>query len=161
MIAGEVFFLLASGLFAIPEPLRREFDNYMLIITCAGGVSLALRFLGSPLWAFNRQDISYGLSILSLSLSDTRSLLQSLSPIRRPAFGELLFLGLALACLGVPTSRNAPALIRLLITPALMGAVVWVAWKTILTPELRRELLSRMVSGCVIATNCLTRKAVL
>jgi len=89
------------------------------------------------------------------------SLLQSLSHIRRPAFGAILCLGLAMACLGEAPIRNAPALIRLLITPALMGAVVWVAWKTILTPELRSELLSRMDSGCAIATYCHSRKVVL
>lgn len=67
VIAGTLFSFLAPGLFAIPEHFRHEFTNLLLIITTAGGVSLALRFLGSPLWAFNRQDVSYSLSSLSLS----------------------------------------------------------------------------------------------
>ena len=69
VVIGGCFSQLAPGLFDVPEALRREFANLLLIVTASGGVSLALRFLGTPLWAFNRQDISYGLSILSLTLN--------------------------------------------------------------------------------------------
>jgi O-antigen/teichoic acid export membrane protein len=65
-IVGVVFSFFAPALFAIPEHLAGDFTNVLIIITSLAGLSVALRTLGAPLWAFQRMDISYGLGSLSL-----------------------------------------------------------------------------------------------
>jgi O-antigen/teichoic acid export membrane protein len=68
-IAGGAFSFFAPALFAVPDHLAGEFANVLTIITSLAGVSVALRTLGAPLWAFQRMDVSYGLGSLTLLTS--------------------------------------------------------------------------------------------
>jgi O-antigen/teichoic acid export membrane protein len=68
-IAGVAFSFLAPVLFAVPEHLAGDFTNVLIIITFLAGLSVALRTLGAPLWAFQRMDVSYGLGALTLLTS--------------------------------------------------------------------------------------------
>jgi O-antigen/teichoic acid export membrane protein len=68
-IAGVAFSFFAPALFAVPDHLAGEFANVLTIITSLAGVSVALRTLGAPLWAFQRMDVSYGLGSLTLLTS--------------------------------------------------------------------------------------------
>jgi O-antigen/teichoic acid export membrane protein len=68
-IAGVAFSFLAPALFAVPEHLAGDFTNVLIIITFLAGLSVALRTLGAPLWAFQRMDVSYGLGSLTLLTS--------------------------------------------------------------------------------------------
>ena len=65
-IAGVTFSFFAPFLFAVPDHLARDFTNILIIITSLAGLSVALRTLGAPLWAFQRMDVLYGLGSLSL-----------------------------------------------------------------------------------------------
>jgi O-antigen/teichoic acid export membrane protein len=68
-IAGVAFSFFAPALFAVPEHLARDFTNVLTIITSLAGLSVALRTLGAPLWAFQRLDASYALGSLALLTS--------------------------------------------------------------------------------------------
>jgi O-antigen/teichoic acid export membrane protein len=68
-IAGVAFSFFAPTLFAVPEHLAGDFTNVLIIITFLTGLSVALRTLGAPLWAFQRMDVSYGLGSLTLLTS--------------------------------------------------------------------------------------------
>ena len=65
-MAGCGFAFLAPSLFGVPEFLRIDFRNVLMIITVSAGLSVALRGASSPLWAFQRVDVSYGLSMMTL-----------------------------------------------------------------------------------------------
>jgi len=68
-IAGVAFSFFAPTLFAVPDHLAGDFTNVLIIITFLTGLSVALRTLGAPLWAFQRIDVSYGLGSLTLLTS--------------------------------------------------------------------------------------------
>jgi O-antigen/teichoic acid export membrane protein len=68
-IAGVAFSFFAPTLFAVPDHLAGDFTNVLIIITFLAGLSVALRTLGAPLWAFQRMDVSYGLGSLTLLTS--------------------------------------------------------------------------------------------
>ena len=68
-IAGVAFSFFAPALFAVPDHLASDFTNVLIIITSLAGLSVALRTLGAPLWAFQRMDVSYGLGSLTLLTS--------------------------------------------------------------------------------------------
>jgi len=68
-IAGVAFSFFAPTLFAVPEHLAGDFTKVLIIITFLTGLSVALRTLGAPLWAFQRMDVSYGLGSLTLLTS--------------------------------------------------------------------------------------------
>jgi O-antigen/teichoic acid export membrane protein len=68
-IAGVAFSFFAPTLFAVPDHLAGDFTNVLIIITALAGISVALRTLGAPLWAFQRMDVSYGLGSLTLLTS--------------------------------------------------------------------------------------------
>jgi len=68
-IAGVAFSFFAPALFAVPEQFASDFTNVLAIITSLAGLSVALRTLGAPLWAFQRLDVSYGLGSFTLLTS--------------------------------------------------------------------------------------------
>jgi O-antigen/teichoic acid export membrane protein len=68
-IAGFIFSFFAPILFSVPQHLSSDFTNVLIIITALAGISVALRTLGAPLWAFQRMDVSYGLGSLTLLTS--------------------------------------------------------------------------------------------
>jgi O-antigen/teichoic acid export membrane protein len=68
-IVGVVFSFFAPVLFAVPDHLAGDFTNVLTIITFLAGLSVALRSLGAPLWAFQRLDASYGLGSFTLLTS--------------------------------------------------------------------------------------------
>jgi len=68
-IAGVAFSFFAPALFAVPDHLAGDFRNVLTIITFLAGLSVALRSLGAPLWAFQRLDASYGLGSFTLLTS--------------------------------------------------------------------------------------------
>jgi len=68
-IVGVAFSFFAPALFAVPEHLASDFTNVLIIITALAGISVALRTLGAPLWAFQRMDVSYGLGSFTLLTS--------------------------------------------------------------------------------------------
>jgi O-antigen/teichoic acid export membrane protein len=68
-IAGAAFSFFAPALFSVPENFASDFTNVLTIITSLAGLSVALRTLGAPLWAFQRMDVSYGLGSFTLLTS--------------------------------------------------------------------------------------------
>ena len=68
-IAGVAFSFFAPALFAVPDHLAGDFTNVLIMITFLAGLSVALRTLGAPLWAFQRNDVSYGLGSFTLLTS--------------------------------------------------------------------------------------------
>ena len=66
---GLAFSFFAPALFAVPDHLASDFTNVLIIITSLAGLSVALRTLGAPLWAFQRMDATYGLGSLTLLTS--------------------------------------------------------------------------------------------
>ena len=68
-IVGVAFSFFAPALFAVPDHLSSDFTNVLIIVTSLAGLSVALRTLGAPLWAFQRIDVSYGLGSLTLLTS--------------------------------------------------------------------------------------------
>jgi O-antigen/teichoic acid export membrane protein len=68
-IAGVIFSFFAPILFSVPQHLASDFTNVLAVITALAGISVALRTLGAPLWAFQRMDVSYGLGSLTLLTS--------------------------------------------------------------------------------------------
>lgn len=68
-IVGLAFSFFAPAFFAVPDHLASDFTNVLIIITSLAGLSVALRTLGAPLWAFQRMDASYGLGSLTLLTS--------------------------------------------------------------------------------------------
>ena len=65
-IVGLAFSFFAPFLFAVPDHLAGDFTNVLTIITSLAGLSVALRTLGAPLWAFQRIDLAYILGSLTL-----------------------------------------------------------------------------------------------
>ena len=68
-LAGFIFSFFAPILFSVPPQLACDFTKVLAIITTLAGISVALRTLGAPLWAFQRMDISYSLGSLTLLTS--------------------------------------------------------------------------------------------
>jgi len=56
----------ASALFGIPEDLAPAFRNILIILSLVSGLTLAVRAAGAPLWAYQRLDVHYLLSIATL-----------------------------------------------------------------------------------------------
>ena len=69
VIAGVAFSFFAPTMFAVPYHLAGDFTNVLSIMTSLAGLSVALRSLGAPLWAFQRIDLSYGLGSFTLLTS--------------------------------------------------------------------------------------------
>ena len=65
-VLGSLFALIAPPLFSIPETLAHDFRNLLIILSVLSGVAIALRSVTSPLWAFQRLDVSYGFGVVSL-----------------------------------------------------------------------------------------------
>lgn len=69
---GYAFSWVAPLLFTIPSELMGDFRLLIILLSLTTGISIALRSVGSPLWAFQRIDIiNYGFSggiLLSLGL---------------------------------------------------------------------------------------------
>ncbi len=63
---GALFALFAPALFQVPPALADTFRNIITLLAALTGVTIALRSLTAPLWAFQRLDVSYGLGIISL-----------------------------------------------------------------------------------------------
>ncbi|NBS80041.1 hypothetical protein EBS57_09700, partial [bacterium] len=106
-IAGFIFSFFAPILFSVPQHLANDFTNILIIITALAGVSVALRTLGAPLWAFQRMDVSYGLSSLTLLTS-----LAALWGGFHLGWGIYSF-----AVAGIPAAFLCPAI------------TLWVCWK--------------------------------
>ena len=68
-VGGGVFSFFAPTLFSIPPHLSADFTNVLLIIIFLAGLSVVSRSIGSPLWAFQRMDVAYGLSTFNLLTS--------------------------------------------------------------------------------------------
>jgi O-antigen/teichoic acid export membrane protein len=69
VISGVSFSFFAPTLFSIPPHLSADFTNVLIIITSLAGLSVGLRSLGAPLWAFQRLDATYGLGSFTLLTS--------------------------------------------------------------------------------------------
>ncbi|MDX6767756.1 MAG: oligosaccharide flippase family protein [Candidatus Methylacidiphilales bacterium] len=76
LIQGMVIALVGVGLswaapflFAVPAELRLDFTLVLSLLSIVAGVSVMLRSIGSPLWAFQRLDVVNGCAALSLLLS--------------------------------------------------------------------------------------------
>lgn len=65
-LAGFGFSWFAPAIFAIPLHLAGDFRGLLLLLAGFTGFSVASRSLGSPLWAFQRNDILNSLSTLSI-----------------------------------------------------------------------------------------------
>ena len=63
---GAIFALFAPALFQVPPALADTFRSIITILAALSGVTIVLRSLTAPLWAFQRLDVSYGLGIISL-----------------------------------------------------------------------------------------------
>jgi len=68
-LVGAAFSFFAPTLFSIPPHLSADFTNVIIIITSLAGLSVVFRSLGAPLWAFQRMDVTYGLSTFNLLIS--------------------------------------------------------------------------------------------
>ena len=107
-IAGFIFAFFAPILFSVPQHLAHDFTNVLIIITALAGVSVALRTLGAPLWAFQRMDVSYALGSLTLLTS-----LAALWAGFHLGWGIYSF-----AVAGIPAAFLCPAI------------SLWVCWKS-------------------------------
>ncbi len=65
-VLGSLFALIAPPLFNIPETLANDFRNVLVILSVLSGVAIAMRSVTTPLWAFQRLDISYAFGVVSL-----------------------------------------------------------------------------------------------
>jgi O-antigen/teichoic acid export membrane protein len=63
---GTVFSVAAPALFNIPAELAPTFRNVLVILSCLSGLTIAMRGIGSPLWAFQRLDVFYAMGIVTL-----------------------------------------------------------------------------------------------
>ena len=59
----------APSIFAIPENLASEFRNLLMLLAGFTGLSVASRSIGSPLWAFHRNDVINNLSTIGLLMN--------------------------------------------------------------------------------------------
>ena len=64
-IIGITFSWFAPQIFAVPEHLAGEFRALLIILCATAGASVALRSIGSPLWAFQRSDLINACSTVS------------------------------------------------------------------------------------------------
>jgi len=114
-IVGVVFSFFAPVLFAVPDQLAGDFTNVLIVSTSLAGISVALRTLGAPLWAFQRMDVSYGLGSLTLLTS-----LAALWGGFHLGWGIYSF-----AVAGIPAAFLCPAI------------TLWVCWKNGFYPTAR------------------------
>lgn len=63
---GMGFSWFAPSIFAIPDNLIGEFRNLLMLLAGFTGFSVASRSIGSPLWAFHRNDVINNLSTIGL-----------------------------------------------------------------------------------------------
>lgn len=63
---GVLFSFYAPSLFSVPQSLQSDFRNILIILSLTSGLTLALRATGAPLWAHQRLDVHYVLSIATL-----------------------------------------------------------------------------------------------
>ncbi len=66
VVFGVIFALAAPGLFNVPDRLADDFCNVLILLALLHGTTVASRIITSPLWAFQRLDISYGFGIVAL-----------------------------------------------------------------------------------------------
>ena len=114
-IVGVAFSFFAPALFAVPEHLSSDFTNVLIIITALAGISVALRTLGAPLWAFQRMDVSYALGSFTLLTS-----LAALWAGFHLGWGIYSF-----AVAGIPAAFICPAI------------TIWFCWKSGFYPSTR------------------------
>lgn len=61
---GLMLYFFADSLFAIPRQLSKDFSNILLLVSLVIGISVSIKTLGAPLWAYQRMDvIQYGYTI--------------------------------------------------------------------------------------------------
>jgi len=63
---GTVFSVAAPALFNIPDELAPTFRKLLVICSCLSGLTIAMRGIGSTLWAFQRLDAFYAMGIVTL-----------------------------------------------------------------------------------------------
>ena len=68
---GIGFAWFAPALFSIPSGLAGDFNNLLMLLAGMSGLSVAFRAIGSPLWAFQRNDIINHLSTLGVFVNLT------------------------------------------------------------------------------------------
>jgi len=56
-LVGVAFSFFAPHLFAVPPASMNDFRNVLCILSIVAGISVMLRSLGSPLWAYQRLDM--------------------------------------------------------------------------------------------------------
>ncbi len=66
-VLGAAIALAAPAAFKIPSELAGSFCTVLLILAAFQGVSVALRAVSAPLWAFHRLDVAYGIGIITLA----------------------------------------------------------------------------------------------
>lgn len=66
---GIGFSWLAPSVFAVPAHLSEQFRILLVILSATTGAGVALRSIGSPLWAFQRSDLINGCSSASLIIN--------------------------------------------------------------------------------------------
>ncbi len=70
--AGLAIAPFAAAMFSVPPHLAGEFRLLLIVLTVSTGFSVALRSIGAPLWAFQRNDVVYACAtathVVSLAL---------------------------------------------------------------------------------------------
>jgi O-antigen/teichoic acid export membrane protein len=68
LLIGLLISFYGSFFFQVPSELKDVFRNVLLMATFSSCLSIFFRAFGTPLWAYNRQDVTYILSMISLTL---------------------------------------------------------------------------------------------
>ncbi len=68
-ILGCIFAFYSTQIFSIPKIFETDFRNVLTILMLVTGISVALRGVGAPIWAFQRLDINNVISALVLITS--------------------------------------------------------------------------------------------
>jgi len=68
-LIGFVFSRFAPSVFAIPPELAGSFAGVLALLAALGGFSIAMRSIGSPLWAFQRMEVIHLCSSAGLLLN--------------------------------------------------------------------------------------------
>ena len=56
-VIGFIFSRFAASVFSIPTELADSFAGVLALLAALGGFSIAMKSIGSPLWAFQRMDV--------------------------------------------------------------------------------------------------------
>lgn len=56
-VIGLIFSRFAASVFSIPTELADSFAGVLALLAALGGFSIAMKSIGSPLWAFQRMDV--------------------------------------------------------------------------------------------------------